>query len=78
MDTIATKGSRALDATADLADLLRLAHESLHRIEMEVHGSSYDDAVKLSHEVRNLRSEADNLSKEVFEYVKEVESQAHG
>ena len=77
MDTIATKGSRALDATADLADLLRLAHESLHRIELEVHGSSYDEAIILSQKVRDLRYEADNLGKKVFEYVKESESGAY-
>ena len=78
MDTIAEKGSRALDATADLRDLLRLAHESLHRIKQEVHGDSFDDAEILSLKLHDLRYEADNLSKEILKYVKEIESQAYG
>lgn len=78
MDSIADKGSRALDAAADLKDLLRLSHEALHRIKQDVHGSNYDQAEILSLKLHDLRHDADILSKEIDGYVKDIESQAYG
>ena len=78
MENIAEKGSRTLDATADLKDLLRLAHGALHRIQQDVHGSNYDDADVLSLKLHDLRKDADNLSDEIAKYVKEIEIKAYG
>lgn len=78
MENIAEQGSRALDAMADLKDLLRLAHEALHRIKQEVHGSSYDSAEIMSLKLHDLRYEADKLSKEIDGYVQEIETKAYG
>jgi hypothetical protein len=33
--------SRALDATADLTELLRLAHSAIERAQREAHGEAY-------------------------------------
>ena len=78
MDNIAEQGSRALDAAADLKDLLRLAHEALHRIKQDVHGNSYNSAEILSLQLHDLRNEADKLSKEISDYVREIETKAYG
>jgi len=78
METIAEKGSRSLDATADLKDLLRLAHGALHRIHQDAHGSNYDEAEVLSLKLHDLRRDADLLSKHIAEYVKEMEIKVYG
>lgn len=77
MENIAEKGSRTLDAAADLKDLLRLAHGALHRIKQEVHGNNYDNAEVLSLKLHDLRNEADSLSDEISSYVKEIEIQVY-
>lgn len=74
MATITEEDSRALDAASDLKDLLRLAHEALHRIEQDVHGGCYDSADELSRKLHDVRKEADELSDKIAVYVKEVES----
>lgn len=74
MENIAQQGSRALEAVSDLKDFLRLAHEALHRIKQDVHGTSYDSADIMSLKLHDLRQEVDNLSKEIDSYVKEIEA----
>ncbi len=78
MENIAEKGSRTLDASADLKDLLRLAHGALHRIQQDVHGRNYDDAEILSLKLHDLRKDADSLSEEIAKYVKEIEVKNYG
>lgn len=78
MESIAEKGSRSLDATEDLKDLLRLAHGALHRIQQDVHGNNYDEAEVLSLKLHDLRKDVDSLSKNIAEYVKEMEIKAYG
>jgi len=78
MSTTAEKGSRSLDATADLKDLLRLAHSALHRLQQDVHGSNYDEAEILSYKLHDLRRDADQLSENIALYVKELETKAYG
>lgn len=78
MENIAKKGSRTLDAAADLKDLLRLAHGALHRLQQDVHGNAYDDTEILSLKLHDLRKDADNLSNEIAQYVKEIEVKAYG
>ena len=78
MSTVAEKGSRSLDATADLRDLLRLAHSALHRLQQDVHGSNYDKAEILSYKLHDLRRDADSLSENIAQYVKELETKAYG
>ena len=74
MGTVAEEGSRALDAAADLRDLLRLAHEAVHRISQDVHGSTYEKTVVLSNRLHDVRDEAEKLAEEVNRYVQEVEA----
>jgi len=78
MENIAEKGSRELDAIADLKDLLRLAHGALHRIQQDAHGRTYDEAEVLSYKLHDLRRDADLLSKNIAEYVKEMENKFYG
>lgn len=78
MDNIAEKGSRVLDAMADINDLLRLSHEALHRLKQEVHGSAYDRAEILSLKLHDLRHEAEMLNKKIDTDVKEMETKAYG
>ena len=77
METVGGKGSRELDATADLKDLLRLAHSALHRIQQDTHGSNYDDAESLSYKLHDIRQDAELLSKNIADYVKEMENKAY-
>ena len=74
MENIAEQGNRTLEAMADYKDLLRLAHEALHRIKQDVHGKSYDSAEIMSLKLHDLRYEVDLLSKEIDGYVKEIET----
>lgn len=78
MENIAEQGSRALDAVADLQDLLRLAHEALHRIKQDVHGKSYDSAEIMSLKLHDLRREVDKFSEDIYGYVKEIETNKYG
>ena len=74
MNTIAEEGSRAVEAAADLLDLLRLSHEAVQRIKNEVHAETFDAAEALSQKIHELREEADMLNLRVWKYVKEIES----
>jgi len=78
MSTTAEKGSHSLDATADLKDLLRLAHSALHRLQQDVHGSNYDEIEILSYKLHDLRNDADKLSENIALYVKELETKTYG
>lgn len=78
MDNIAEQGSRALEAVADLNDLLRLSHEALHRLKQEVHGDTYDSVEILSLKLHDLRHEAEILNKKIDGDVKEMETKAYG
>ena len=78
MDNIAEQGSRALEAVADLNDLLRLSHEALHRLKQEVHGDTYDSVEVLSLKLHDLRHEAEILNKKIDGDVKEMETKAYG
>lgn len=78
MESIAEKGSRSLDATEDLKDLLRLAHSALHRIQQDAHGNNYDETEVLSLKLHDLRQDADLLSKHIAEYVKDMEVKVYG
>ncbi|MGA7801060.1 MAG: hypothetical protein WCC36_09635 [Gammaproteobacteria bacterium] len=70
MATIAEQGSRALEATSDLNDLLRLAHEALHRLQNEVHGDTFDEANGLSQHLQTLRQKATTLEARVQQSVR--------
>ncbi|HKK14437.1 MAG TPA: hypothetical protein VKA14_07220 [Gammaproteobacteria bacterium] len=70
MPNVAERGSRALEATADLTDLLRLAHEALHRLRDEVHGDVVEQADGLSRRIRTLRQEADRLQDRIEHLVR--------
>ncbi len=78
MESIAEKGSRSLDATEDLNDLLRLAHAALHRIHMDTHGNNYDEVENLSLKLHDLRQEAYFLSQNIIEDVTEMENKEYG
>ena len=78
MESIAEKGSRSLDATEDLKDLLRLAHGAMHRIQQDAHGNNYDETEVLSLKLHDLRQDADLLSKHIAEYVKDMEVKVYG
>ena len=71
MATIAERGSRALEASSDLSDLLRLAHEALHRLQEEVHGEAFEDANALSHELRRVRRRAASMQSRVEHEVRD-------
>jgi len=74
MEPISEIGSRALEAAADLKDLLHLAHGALHRIEQDIHGKNYVKAKELTVKLHNLRREVSIFSMEIDAYVKEIES----
>lgn len=78
MENIAEQGSRTLDAMADLRDFLRLAHEAVHRMKQDVHGNCYDSVDIMSLKIHDLRHDAEKLSKEIEDYVKEIEIKAYG
>ena len=78
MDNIAEQGSRALEAVADLNDLLRLSHEALHRLKQEVHGDTYDSVEILSLKLHDMRHEAEMLNTKIDGDVKEMETKAYG
>lgn len=65
MATIAERGSRALEASSDLGDLLRLAHEAVHRLQDEVHGETFEDANGLSRQLQRVRHQAATLQRRV-------------
>ena len=65
----AQSGSRALSASSDLADLLRLAQEAVERVAQEVYGASFEHAELIARELQRLRRSADTLKRGVEEHV---------
>ena len=77
MGTIAEEGSRAMGAASDLVDLLRLAHEAVHRIKQDSHASSYEHADLISQQLHMLRLQAEKLNTEIIQEVQEIETEAY-
>jgi len=57
----AQSGSRALSATNDLVEMLRLAQSAAERVAQEVYGASYEHAELIERELQRLRRSADTL-----------------
>jgi hypothetical protein len=57
--------SRALDATSDLTELLRLAHGAIHRAQREAHGEAYHVASRLSRHMHYMRKVTELLRHEI-------------
>ncbi|MEJ2645420.1 MAG: hypothetical protein P8180_10890 [Gammaproteobacteria bacterium] len=76
MATIAERGSRALEASSDLGDLLRLAHEAVHRLQDEVHGETFEDANGLSRQLQRVRRQAATLQRRVEREVRNTADSA--
>lgn len=57
--------ARALNATADAADLLKLTHRAVHRAQLELDGDAKDVAERLSQQLQYLREVADVLRHEI-------------
>ena len=72
----AQSGSRALSATNDLVEMLRLAQSAAERVAQEVYGASYEHAELIERELQRLRSSADRLQKTVEDYVSREEGVA--
>jgi hypothetical protein len=70
----AEAGSRALHGSSDLVELLRLAQGALERIELEVHGSSFEQAQAVGRELHRLRRQAEKLHGEIEHFVGREES----
>ena len=74
MSSLAEKGVRILDAAADVEDLLRLAHEAVHRIHQDVSNEGFDLVEDMSEKMHHLRAEAKRLNTALQDYVREMES----
>lgn len=77
MATIWEEGSKALDAAADLIDLLRLAHQATQRLIREVHANDFEGAESISRKLHELRKEADRLNDDVLKRVRGLEPLPH-
>ncbi|OFZ72428.1 MAG: hypothetical protein A2W04_09560 [Betaproteobacteria bacterium RBG_16_64_9] len=67
-------GRRALDASDDLVDSLRLAHSAVQRIENELYGAVLKDADNVSQSLHRVRQSAEQLRAEVEQFVREAHS----
>lgn len=74
MDSVGEKGSRLLDETAQLCDLLRMAHGTAHRMQQDLHGDIYDKTSEVVTQLHDLRVVCNNLFDEVAKEVGEMES----
>jgi hypothetical protein len=61
--------SRALDGIDDLIASLRIAHGAARRVEMEMHGSMFEDAHRMSHAIHEVRRFAEQLKNEVEQFL---------
>lgn len=61
----AERASRALDATSDLTELLKLAHSAIHRAQADTHGEAYHLALRLSRHMQYMRKVAELLRHEI-------------
>jgi len=57
--------ARALDASSDLIELLRLAHGAIQRAQAESHGEAYQVACRLSRHMHYMRKVAELLQHEI-------------
>lgn len=60
---------RALDGIEDLIASLRIAHGAARRVEMEMHGSVFEDADRMSHAIHEVRRFAERLKREVEQFL---------
>jgi hypothetical protein len=74
MSDLVEKGVRILDAAADVEDLLRLAHEAVHRIHLEVSNEGFEHSRAMSGRLHQLREEARLFNLTLQKYVQEMES----
>ncbi|WP_126453307.1 hypothetical protein [Sulfuriflexus mobilis] len=74
MSNLAEQGARILEAAADVEDLLRLAHEAVHRIHQDVSDDNFDHAEQISEKIHKIREDARRLNIDLQEYVREMES----
>lgn len=74
MSDLAERGARILNAAADVEDLLRLAHEAVHRIHLEVSNDGFDHTRAMSVKLHQLREEARLFNVSLQKYVQEMES----
>lgn len=65
----AQSGSRALSASQDLVELLRLAQSAAERAAQEVYGVAFEHAELIERELQRLRRSAEKLAQEVDSYV---------
>ena len=77
-DSVGEKGSRLLDESAHLCDMLRMAHSTAHRMQRELHGKSYDKVSEIADQVHDLRVACNSLFDEVAREVEEMQSGEHG
>jgi hypothetical protein len=70
----AEAGSRALNGASDLVELLRLAQGALERVELEVHGASFEQAQAFGRDIHRLRRQAEKLHAEIEQFVRREES----
>ena len=69
----AESGSRALSATNDLVELLRLAAGAAERAAQEVFGATFEHAELISRELHRLRRSAEKLQNDVDAFVSREE-----
>jgi hypothetical protein len=70
----AEAGSRALHGSSDLVELLRLAQGALERIELEVHGTLFEQAQAFGRDIQRLRRQAEKLHADIEQFVGREES----
>ncbi|TDY03744.1 hypothetical protein [Thiohalophilus thiocyanatoxydans] len=73
-DSVGEKGSRLLDEAAHLCDMLRMAHSTAHRMQMELHGKSYDRISEIGAQLHDLRVVCNSLFDDVANEVEEMDS----
>jgi protein required for attachment to host cells len=70
----AESSSRALSAVNDLVELMRLAQSAADRVEHEVHGASYEEALLVARELQRLRRLAERLKADTERFVSRQEA----
>ena|GEM_PF-3470943 len=74
MSDLAERGARILNAAADVEDLLRLTHEAVHRIHLEVSNDGFERTRIMSARIHQLREDARLFNVSLQKYVQELES----
>lgn len=73
MESLGEKGSRMLDEAAGVCDLLRLAHSTLHRMQRDLHGETYNMAIRLSGQLHLLREDCNRFYSSVDKDVEDFQ-----